>query len=198
MRAGTLSRMLPAAAAASLAAAAALAATINDVEINYAAGRYHLTSETYLAAPREAVFRVLTDYDRFGRISSVFEETRFLVPDADGTPRVYTRLAGCVLFFCKRLERVERLEMNAPGFIRTTAEPSRSDFRYARSEWRLEPSEDGTLVRYEIELEPDFWVPPVIGPWMIKRRLVSGGADAVARIEDLAQQITLRPVAATP
>ena len=33
---------------------------------------------------------------------------------------------------------------------------------------------------------PDFWVPPVLGPFYIKRALKSGGANAVNRIEAIA------------
>ena len=145
-------------------------------------------SDTYLAAPQAAVFRVLTDYDQFEQISSAFDESYFLEPDADGTPLVYTRVEGCVLFFCKSLERVERLEFEPPGYIVTTALPERSDFVYSRSEWELAPEESGTRVIYRLEMEPDFWVPPLIGPLIIKNRLVNGGKDAVNRIEGLAQQ----------
>ena len=185
--------------AVGVAAAGALpGATIRNVTIEHDSGRYRLTSSTYLDAPREAVFRILTDYQQFERISSAFEESRYLPPDSDGTLMVYTRVQGCVLFFCKSVERVERLETEAPGFIRTTADPARSDFRYARSEWRLEPAHLGTEVNYSVELEPDFWVPPVIGPWVIKRRLVRGGVDAVARIEGYAQQMVVGQSAALP
>jgi len=178
-------------AVAAAASGGISAATIRDVTMEHDGTRYRLTSSTYVDAPREAVFRVLTDYERFDRISSVYAESRFLPPDSDGTTLVYTRLEGCVLFFCKSVERVERMETEEPAFIRTTADPARSDFRYARSEWHLEPESLGTNVIYEMELEPDFWVPPIIGPWMIKRRLLSGGVDAVARIEGLAQQLVV-------
>lgn len=165
------------------------AATIRTVQIERQDGRYVLESETFLQAPPNAVFRVLTDYDQFARISSVFEESRFAGSDADGTPLVYTRVEGCVWFFCKTMERVERLEFEAPDFIATTALPARSDFRYSRSEWLLSPDGDGTRVLYRLEMEPDFWIPPVLGPMIIKRKLVQGGEDAVTRIELLAQQL---------
>ena len=45
----------------------------------------------------------------------------------------------------------------------------------------------GTRVRYQLKFEPDFWVPPAIGPYMIKRRLRSGGGRAIDRIELIAQ-----------
>ena len=166
------------------------AATIRTVQIDRQDGRYVLVSDTFLQAPPNAVFRVLTDYDQFARISSVFEESRFVGPDDDGTPLVYTRVEGCVWFFCKTMERVERLEFTAPDFIATTALPARSDFRYSRSEWQLSPEGDnGTRVLYRLEMEPDFWIPPVLGPMILKRKLVQGGADAVTRIEVLAKQL---------
>ena len=164
------------------------AAVIHDLKIEYRSGRYELVSHTYMDAPREAIFHVLTDYDHFNRISRVYEESGFMEPASDGTPVVYTRMRGCVLFFCKNMTRVERLETREPGFIHTTTLPEQSDFRYSISEWILEPEGSGTSVIYRAVLEPDFWLPPIIGPWALKRRLLEGGAGALDRIESLSQE----------
>lgn len=43
-------------------------------------------------------------------------------------------------------------------------------------------------------MEPDFWVPPLIGPWIIKRTLKVDGMDAIGRIEALALGKTPKPV----
>ena len=40
---------------------------------------------------------------------------------------------------------------------------------------------------YNFEMDLGFWVPPVIGPYYIKRTLKRGGEDAIQRIEALAQ-----------
>lgn len=161
-------------------------AVLHSVNIEHDRGRYELISESYLDAPREAIFDVLTDYDRFGRISRSYKEFGYMDPSPDGTPVVYTTMEGCVLFFCKSLRRVELLETREPGFIRTVTLPEHSDFRYAVSEWDLEPNGGGTHLVYRLEMEPDFWIPPVIGPWILKQRLEAGGARAVTRIERLA------------
>ena len=166
------------------------AATLESVVVTYDSGRYSLHADAYMAAPRESIFVVLTDYDRFGRISSAYKEYGFMDPAADGTPIVFTRMEGCVLIFCKSLTRVERMESDAPGFIRTITLPERSDFRHSVSEWWLEPEADGTRIIYHLEMEPDFWVPPIIGPWILQRRLARGGAAAVDRIERLAQELS--------
>ena len=36
-------------------------------------------------------------------------------------------------------------------------------------------------------MEPDFWMPPLIGPPLVKRALRQGGARAAARVENLAR-----------
>jgi len=181
-----------AAAAAGIVASVCIvrAATLDSVIVTYDAGRYELDADAFLAAPREAVFVILTDYDRFGRISSVYKDYGFMDPDSDGTPVVYTRMEGCVLIFCRSLMRVERLESDAPGFIRTITLPEQSDFKHSVSEWQLTPEADGTRVAYHLEMVPDFWVPPIIGPWILQRKLKSGGEHAVERIERLAQELS--------
>ena len=47
---------------------------------------------------------------------------------------------------------------------------------------------------YKLEMEPDFRIPPLIGPWYLKRMLSQGGVRAVMRIERLARQIDGLPV----
>jgi hypothetical protein len=85
------------------------------------------------------------------------------------------------------MRRVERLEVVRPRFIRATVIPDRSDFKYARAEWTLEPEGSGTRVIYRMDMQPNFWLPPYIGPWFLKRTLMRGGVDAVQHIERLAQ-----------
>jgi hypothetical protein len=171
--------------------AIAAAATLEQVVVDYDAGRYSLDADAFLAAPREAIFVVLTDYDRFGRISSTYKEYGFKDPMPDGTPVIFTRMEGCVLVFCRSLTRVELLQSQAPSFIRTVALPEQSDFHHSVSEFTLSPERGGTRVIYHLEMEPKFWVPPIIGPWILQRKLARGGADAIQRIERLAQELSI-------
>ncbi len=170
----------------------ASSATIRTLEVSKHGGRYELVADTFLDAPADAIFAVLIDYDRFDRISSVYKESGFMEPAPDGTPIVYTRMAGCMLFYCMNMRLVSRLEMEEPKYIRATTLPDRSDFTYALAEWLLEPEASGTHLTYRLEMEPDFWVPPIIGPWVLKRTLRRGGGAAVQRIERLANGLPAR------
>ena len=174
---------------AALIAVAASAATIDSLDVDRKDGIYSLHAETFLDASPEAIFDVLLDYERFGRISSVYKEYGYLDPLPDGTPVVFTLTEGCLLFYCVSMKRVERLETDFPRHIKTVALPERSDFKRSISEWSLEREATGTRMTYTLEMEPDFRVPPIIGPWYIKRVLKNGGGRAVDRIERLAQAV---------
>ena len=171
--------------------AAGSAATLRSVEVSRDSSRYHLVADTHLDAPPDAIYHVLLDFDHnnYQRISEIYKESSYLPPDSDGTPLVYTRVEGCLLFFCRSMRRVERLEVVTPNLIRSTAVPERSDFKFSTSEWTLEPEGTGTKVTYRMDMEPSFWLPPFVGPWFLKRTLLHGAPSAVDKIEALAQQV---------
>ena len=181
-------RVLTGLAIAAVAGIAA-SATIDSIDVDRDGGVYSLRSETHLAASPEAIRAVLTDYDNFDRISHVYKEFGYLEAEPDGTPVIFTRMEGCVLFFCKSLKRVERLEADEFEHIRTVTLPEQSDFRSSVSEWSIEAAGTGSRVIYTLEMEPDFWVPPLIGPPLLKRTLKRGGTRALDRIESLAQEV---------
>jgi hypothetical protein len=189
-------RRTAAAFAALAASAAAVAVTMDQLEVKRQRSRYSLEAEARLAASPEAIYAVLTDFEDNGysRISRAYKESRYLEPAADGTPLVYTRLEGCALWHCMSLERTERLETKAPHWIKSTTLPEGSNFKHSTSEWVLERDGENTKMTYKLEMEPDFFVPPVVGPWYLKRTLSQGGQRAVVRIERLARQLDGRPV----
>ena len=171
-------------------AAVAFSATLDRVDLSETDGRYQLVADSWLDASPAAISAVLLNFkdDAYVQISEIYKESDVLEPDTDGTPLVYTRVQGCVMLFCRSMNRVERLEVVSPTFIRSSAVPERSDFRFAISEWTLTPEGEGTRIHYRMSLEPDFWLPPMIGPTLLRRVLLRGGVEAVDRIEELAQE----------
>jgi hypothetical protein len=164
-------------------------ATLREVDVSRRQDRYRVVADTHLDASPAAIYKVLLDFDndRYQRISEIYKESSYLPPDGDGTPLVYTRVEGCLLGFCRSMRRVERLEVVTPRFIRSRTVPERSDFKYSMSEWTFVAEGDGTRVTYLMEMEPDFVLPPFVGPWLLKRTLMQGAPAAIDQIELLAQ-----------
>jgi len=163
------------------------AADLRVLDVQRNEGRINVESELYIAAPPAQVFAALSDYDNLASLSSRFLESRSRI-DSDGTMRVYTLIEGCVWFFCRTVERYARLETEPPVSITATAIPESSDFLYGVEHWQLTPEGGGTVVAYTHELEPRFWVPPLIGVWAIRRALAKDAITAAMRIEQLAQK----------
>jgi len=75
-------------------------------------------------------------------------------------------------------------------YIEATADPERSDFHISDERWEFREEDDGTVVVYDLKFKPKFFIPPLIGPAMMKRKLKQGSVSALDRIEDVAQQWT--------
>ena len=162
------------------------AAELRSLDVDRKKGHIFVASETYFDAPLDAVFDILADYDGFQRISKVFTETRYIERDEIGNGTVYSRAEGCILFFCTRIERVEELLLTPGREILATAIPERSDVDFSVARWLFEPEGDGTLVFYGLEFKPSFWVPPVLGPMILRAKLHKRGSEAADRVEELA------------
>ena len=163
----------------------AIAAEVLAVEIEIDGNIYRMHGESIIHAPTDFVFNILADYDNFHRITNGIAESHYLEPGDDGVLLGYTLIDSCVWFFCRKFEKTERVWTTAPTEIVTEAIPEQSDFKISKARWTLQSVEEGTLVMYDAEMDPDFWVPPVIGPWAFKKKL-RNSAEAIGwRIEYL-------------
>ncbi len=166
-------------------AASSLAAQMRFIEVDIRGDRYIIRAESLIEVPPRVVRASLLDYDNFHLLSEDFSATRYLPPAADGTPLAYSQLEGCVLIFCAVVEKVERITTPSENEILTIALPERSDFVYSRARWVIKPAGGHTRLYYELEMEPDFWIPPLIGGWAIRSRLRDTAMELSNRIEVL-------------
>jgi len=171
---------------------AAQSADILSIEVDNNKGTYTLTSEVWFDATIPQLFEVYRYWDYSTRFSSAIVEARDLPADEQGRPLFYIRNKGCVLFFCQSFERRGYIETEANKELRAFADPETSDFHHSNESWRFVARDGGTVVTYDLSMEPKFWIPPGIGPYLIKRKLKKNGSEAVNRIEVIAREIVPR------
>lgn len=163
------------------------AASLLELSVGAKAKRYQVRSKAILAAPVEAVYDTLIDFDEYEKFSSVYKDARWIHRDEQDSGEMYTYTRGCILFFCKGFERYESVESVVNESIITRVLPEKSDVKFGYSEWKLEAAEESTVIYFDLDFEPDFWVPPVVGPFVVKRMLRKNSVDALNRIEVLAK-----------
>jgi hypothetical protein len=167
-----------------------------NVHVESEGKRYHMLGESIIQATPEFIFNTLMDYDNFHRLAGGIAESRYIESANPGQLLGYTRIDSCVLFFCKSVEKVEIIRATAFREISTEAIPEQSDFVFNESRWSLEDSDEGTHVIYEAEIEPDFWMPPLITKWAIQYKLRKSAELIGIRIEYLQENgIALEDVA---
>lgn len=169
-------------------AAPAPAAELRSVGFERSEDRYVFESEAWFDAGVEALYAVILDYDLSTQFSGAIVEAHNLPENAEGQPGFYVRNRGCVMFFCKSFERTGVLEHEPYREIRAAIDPDVSDFHFSDEVWRFRAEGEGTVIHYRAEFEPKFWVPPLIGPWMIRKTLESQGGKAINRIEAIARE----------
>jgi len=169
------------------------AATLRDVTVDRVDGVYIMRSEVWFDASIEQIFGVFLDWDLSTQFSSVIVESRNVAPDAAGRRGYYSRNRACLWFYCRSFERNGFVEHAPLEFIEARADPERSDFHVSNERWEFRAEDRGTVVIYDLEMKPKFFVPPLIGPIIMKRKLRKGGAEAIDRIEAIAQQWSAEP-----
>ena len=163
------------------------AATLRDVHVDHVDGTYVMRSEAWFDVGIEKIFALLLDWDESSKFSSVIVESRNLEPGPDGRARYYSRNQGCLWFFCKSFERYGYVEHERFKYIEATIDPEKSDFEVSDERWDFREEADGTVVIYAFKMKPKFFIPPLIGPAILKSKLKNGGVNAIDRIEALAR-----------
>ncbi len=168
------------------------AADIRSLEVTRDGDAYRVVSTTFIAASPDSVYAVLADYDDYERISSIFQEARYVEPLEEGKGRVFTRVRGCILFFCQSVDRLEDITVADQRQITVEIVPDGSDLSSGVASWALHADDGGTRIEYRMDMVPDFWVPPVVGPYLVRRILAKGASGAADRVEHYARELDAR------
>jgi len=162
------------------------AGEIQQASVVHKQGIYTLELNVVLASRFEPVYALVTDYEQLYLISDVLVETS-LLSEADAEVkrrRLVTRT--CILIFCFTASMVEDV-WEAGNSIITEIIPAQSDYKFGRTRWQVDVVDDEhSRIRLYCELEPDFWIPPVIGPYLMKKKMMDEAKKTIMRIEKLA------------
>lgn len=169
------------------------AAQVLDVHVTRDGERFVIGMHIGIDASPPAVFRALQDYPAMMRFNPDLRAVRVQPTGTAGGVRLFTTIHTCVLVFCKTMHQEEimtALATTGGGVLEAELLPYGGDFKGGHARWTVAAcagARSMTCLDARIELLPAFWVPPVIGPWALRREMAqeaqrtSVGLEVVAR-----------------
>lgn len=166
------------------------AASMQSISAERQAGGYSVSLHTHLDAAPLAVYAVLADAAHWRRLTPDLRQVEVLDQHRDGAMELLTAFQACLLWYCGTLHAVPDVFLapdSAGGDIYLIARPGMGDFRSGQAHCRLRASGSGTDLEFTAEVSPAFFVPPVIGPWLLARWLRGAALQASTNLEALAR-----------
>ena len=157
-----------------------------DAEITEEDGVFRINVSAFIEAPPDYVRYVLADSAHIYRLSPSIIESEVLPSSTADEKHVRTKLLCCTSVFCKEVERVDIVRMLQSGDLEAEIIPALSEFKSGKATWTITPMGDASHVVYEAYLEPDFFIPPVVGTQIVKRHLLDEFTTTFIRMERIA------------
>ena len=163
------------------------AGNLTELQVTGSSGIYRISMVMVVHAPAKYVRGVLTDYAHIYRLNPSIIESEVLPSLNLGVVRLRTVMRGCGLFFCTRIGRVEDVRELASGDLQAEIVPELSNLKSGAAEWKIRRMGEHTLVTYQAHMEPDFFIPPLIGSYFVRRNIRKEIMTTFTRLECVAQ-----------
>ena len=170
----------------------ACAEQILAVHVSRHGSHFVIALRIALAVPPAAAFAALQDYTAMPRFNPDLRRVRVEPTARPGRVRLFVTVHACVLIFCKTLHQ-EQIVTATPepqgGRMSARLVPQGGDFRSGQASWWVHPCATvnaPSCLQIRIALQPAFWVPPLIGPWILQRKLYREARRSSRGIEQIA------------
>jgi hypothetical protein len=162
------------------------------VEVIEQEGVYHIKAVAIVRAPAAQVRHVLTDYVHIYRLNPSIIESEVIKRHDDGSVSVKTRVIGCAAYFCEELDRVEIVIELPSGDLQAEIIPELSDFKSGKTLWQIKSLGEKSEISYFSDMEPDIFVPPVVGKFLLKKSIRKEMQISFANLEKISSILAER------
>ncbi len=167
----------------------AMALDIDDIRITKQGRAYQVQMTFGVTASVNQVMAVLTDYGFPDRLDPEVTK-REVISRQGGITRVRTEIRGCVFIFCKDIALTQDVTVVVDN-IQADIVPDESDFRSGYFRWSVSSSDNGgSYIGFEAIMEPDFFIPPLIGGFFVRKMLRQ---KILAIVENLESEAAREP-----
>ncbi|MCH8163558.1 MAG: hypothetical protein IIA99_05645 [Proteobacteria bacterium] len=171
-----------------------LCADINIIEVSREKGRYHLHTNTIVYARVGNVRRIITDYENLTSIIPNLKESKLLNKSENERTTVSMLTEICVFFLCYNIRHVQTFHTIKDDILFSRIIPGMGNFQSGWMRWEIKEIDSNkmtpvTQIILDIEMTPDFFVPPLIGPYQIKKKMLEITSATINKLEEKAKII---------
>ena len=166
------------------------AGEIHRVDVSYRQGFYLFNIDAVIDGRYDVIHKLVSDYANLYQLSDAVLESVVLGSPRPGEQRLRFVARVCILFFCFKKSLVVDVTEAPDGVFNAIVVPHLCDFKSGHGTWRFTP--DGpsrTFVHYSGEQQPAFWIPPVIGPFILRHKLITEAIKTIHNLELLANHV---------
>jgi hypothetical protein len=171
-----------------LGAGFGIAAQIDAITVTHRDDGFKIAFDAVVDAPTQQVYAVLADYARLGKLNPIITAISVEVAPTGRGERVRSVIKACVWFFCRQIVQVEDVTEPDANTIVAHIVPGAGDFESGSCFWRVTNEGPRTRLHYEATRVAGFWIPPLIGPWVIRRTVREQLETSIVVLERLANQ----------
>ena len=139
----------------------------NEIEVSRAESHFTVDMDVRAPVALETAWAVLTDFEHMASFVGNLNSSEVLERH-DNSLRI--RQTGKARFGIFSSEFSTEREIVLTPMREIRAHGTGGNIKRMESLMRLEPEEGGVRLRYHAEVEPDFWLPPLLGPSMVRHQ----------------------------
>ena len=181
----------------SLLPGASLCAEVNSVEVNQKKGVYHLHIDMTVNADTDSIKRFITDYENLALITPYLKESKLVNKSEDQRTTVSMLTEICIFIICYNIRHVQTFDPLNNDVLYSRIIPRMSDFKSGWVRWEIKEKDSNrispvTQIIFDTEITPDFFIPPVIGPYQMKKKMLEIAKVTINNLEEKAKLTSLR------
>jgi len=166
---------------------ASTAGEVRELSVTNEQGQYKLRIAAILDAPENYVYNVITDYKHARRINPTITSVELSPSDDKNAIRVQNSSKHRIGPFSFKVAWAGDIVETGHGSIHITTIPEISSFDSGSALWEIQTLENSTYVLHESSMKPKFFIPPIIGSYILKKHMEKEALAIFDRIERLAQ-----------
>lgn len=155
----------------------ALAESGFSLTVDHTDNYYRTQLITGITAKPDILYKLLTTYDHLSSINSLIRRSELL---ANGY--LLLELESCLAFVCFQKKQTLKLSINGYS-LNAVIIPEHSDFSSGWIHWALMPDGEQTIIHFSSEMVPKFWLPPWLGPLLLKHTLTTESINSLRLLQ---------------